>query len=92
MLQQVSADAIKDSIKVFIKENFFLGDEADHYGDGDSFLEKGIVDSTGILELVSFVEGKFGIKVQDEELTPDNLDSVSRLASYVKRKMTYGRQ
>lgn len=54
--------------------------------DNDSFLDKGIIDSTGVLELVSFIEETFNFKVEDEELIPDNLDSLSKLTSYIKKK------
>jgi acyl carrier protein len=54
--------------------------------DEDSFSDRGIIDSTGILELVAFVESQFGIAVLDEEMIPENLDSLSKLARYVERK------
>jgi acyl carrier protein len=54
--------------------------------DEDSFSDRGIIDSTGILELVAFVETQFGIAVLDEEMIPENLDSLSKLARYVERK------
>ena len=56
------------------------------FNDEDSFLEKEIIDSTGVLELVSFVEERFGIEVGDEELIPDNFDSINKLGEYVRRK------
>ena len=77
---------IQNQIRSFIVENFMLGRSADELGDDNSLLEKGIIDSTGVLELVSFVEQTFGITVADEELVPDNLDSVNRLTEYVKKK------
>ena len=58
--------------------------------DGDSFFEKGIIDSTGILELVAFLQMTFGITVQDEELTADNLDSINNVAAYVYSKRNAG--
>jgi acyl carrier protein len=80
---------IKSKLKTFIKDNFLLGYESSLFDDDDSFLEKGIIDSTGVLELVEYIEGTFGISVEDEDLVPDNLDSVNRLACYVQRKITY---
>jgi len=56
------------------------------FTNNDSFLEKGIIDSTGILELVSFVQQTFGITVHDEELLPENFDSVNKIVSYVSKK------
>jgi acyl carrier protein len=80
---------IKTKLKSFIKDNFLLGTESTVFADDDSFLEKGVIDSTGVLELVSYIEEVFGINVEDEELIPDNLDSVNRLAEYVQRKKHY---
>jgi acyl carrier protein len=55
----------------------------DAFTDDDSFLENGIIDSTGILELIGFIEEEFGIEVRDEDLVPDNFDSISRLCRYI---------
>ncbi len=71
----------------YILENFLFTDDDDALDDEASFLEEGIVDSTGILELVMFVEETFGIAVKDEELLPENFDSVVQLADYVVRKL-----
>jgi len=76
----------KELIKNFIKENLLFDSNGAEVGDDDSFLENGIVDSTGVLELVSFVEDEFGIEVKDEELVPDNFDSISKVANYIERK------
>jgi acyl carrier protein len=73
-------------IRDFIVENFLFGNKDATLGDDDSFLQKGLIDSTGILEVVSFIEEKFGIKVEDEELLPENLDSIRRLANFIGRK------
>jgi acyl carrier protein len=70
----------------FIIENFLYGDQKIILKDEDSFSDRGIIDSTGILELVAFVETQFGIAVLDEEMIPENLDSLSKLARYVERK------
>ncbi len=64
-----------------------FGANEQNFGDEDSFMETGIIDSTGVLELVSFVEERFDITVQDDELIPENLDSASKLARYVTRKL-----
>ena len=80
---------IKKKFIVFIKNKFLLGDTSKVPNDDDSFLEKGIIDSTGVLELVSFIEDTFNIRVEDEELVPNNLDSLNNLTSYVKKKIGY---
>jgi acyl carrier protein len=76
----------KDRIRSFIIENFLFGN-ADGLQDGTSFLEEGIMDSTGVLELITFLEGEFDIKVEDDELIPENLDSINNVAEYLQRKM-----
>ena len=78
----MSMNEIKAKIKAFIVENFLFGNE-NGVKDDTSFLEEGIIDSTGILEMVSYLEEEFGISVEDEELVPENLDSVSRIAAFV---------
>ena len=77
---------IKEKIRGFIVENFLFGSDDMSLGDDDSFLESGIIDSTGILEVVGFIEDEFDIEVLDEELVPDNLDSLNKLVSYIGRK------
>lgn len=72
-------------IRDFIVSNFLFGDAA-ALQDDTSFLESGIVDSTGILELISFLENTCGIKIEPEEMVPDNLDSVNRVVQFVARK------
>ena len=76
----------KQAIREFIVENFLFG-EANGLKDDTSFLEEGIIDSTGILELVTFLEDEFSITVDDEELIPENLDSIDNVANYLQRKM-----
>ena len=73
-------------IRDFILENFMAGESEEALDNDSSFLEKGIIDSMGVLELVAFVEETYGIEIDDDELTPDNFDSVSRLVSYIRRK------
>lgn len=76
---------IKDKVRAFIVDNFLFG-EADELTDDTSFLDEGIIDSTGILELVNFIEEAFGLTVDDDELVPENLDSINNLKSYITRK------
>jgi acyl carrier protein len=78
---------MKDRIRTYIMENILLGSADQAIEDDDSFLEKGIIDSTGILELVAFVEDEFEIEVSDEELIPDNFDSIEKLAAYTQMKI-----
>jgi acyl carrier protein len=75
----------KTVIKTFIVDNFLFG-KADGLSDRTSFLEEGLIDSTGILELVTFLEKRFGIQVEDDVLVPENLDSLENLAAYLARK------
>lgn len=72
-------------IRKYVVETFLFGQEAD-LTDDTSFLEKGILDSTGVIELVTHLETTYGIKVGDDELTPDNLDSINAIGAYVSRK------
>jgi len=73
-------------IRAYILENFLFGTADNALQDDSSFLESGIIDSTGVLELVSFVEETFEIEVRDEELIPENFDSVDKLARYITQK------
>jgi acyl carrier protein len=78
---------IEEQIKEFISSNLLFSNNGFPYEEEDSFLEKGIVDSIGIMELVSFIEENFKISVENSEITPMNFDSVARLAGYVRHKM-----
>ena len=77
---------LKSEIRNFIVENFLYG-QNDGLGDDLSFLQKGLIDSTGVLELVAFVEEKYEISVADEELIPDNFDSINKLTDYIVKKL-----
>ena len=77
---------MKDKIREFIFKNFLFEAEDSNLKDDDSFLEQGIIDSTGMLELVNFLDECFEVRVEDEELIPENLDSVNRLVDFVTRK------
>jgi acyl carrier protein len=79
---------IEEQVKQYVAENFLFSDDGYQLSEDASFLEEGIVDSTGVLELVMFVEETFNVTVEDEEIVPANFDSVSRLAEYVRRKTT----
>lgn len=73
-------------IRAFIIENYLFGEEG-KLGNDDSFMESGIIDSTGILELVRFLEVTFGIRVADEDLIPDNLDSINKIVAFLQAKL-----
>ncbi len=73
-------------IRNFIFENFLIGRNDNELKNDASFLDGGIIDSTGILELVSFIEETYGIRVEDEDLIPENLDSVDNIVTYIDRK------
>ncbi len=77
---------MRDKIRDYIIENFLFGDAEPMSDDGMSLLDEGIIDSVGVMELVAFLEADFGISVGDEELVPDNLDSVANLIAFVDRK------
>jgi len=78
---------LKADLTQFILDNFLYGQDDGILGDDISFLEKGIIDSTGVLELVSFIEETYGISVDDEDLIPDNFDSLNKLSSFIAQKM-----
>ena len=73
----------------FIVENFLFGD-GQQLQDDTSFMESGIIDSTGILELITFLEEKYEIKIKDDELVPENLDNLQNVARFVSRKIDAG--
>jgi acyl carrier protein len=77
---------IEAQIKDYIARNLLFSDNGYPYSDDVSFLDEGIVDSVGVMELVAFVEDDFHISVEDLDITPENFDSVSKIAAYVRRK------
>jgi acyl carrier protein len=81
------SDSIAQNIKEFVVSNFLYGQDGQSLRNDQSFLENGIIDSTGVLELVAFLEEQFGIAVADRELLPENLDSVQKAAAFVTRKL-----
>lgn len=80
------SDDLKTTIRNFIVENFLFGDTSQVIEDTTSLIDNGYVDSTGVLELVMFLEQTFGIKVADSEIVPANLDSVGAIAAYIAGK------
>ena len=77
---------IEQRLRTYILDSFLFTDDESVLDNDDSFLEKGIIDSTGIMEMVSFLEQEFGIQFDDEDMVPENLDSVSRIIAFVSRK------
>jgi acyl carrier protein len=75
----------KQKIRQFVVSNFLFGQD-NGLAENASFLENGIVDSTGVLELVAFAESEFGVKVDDADLVPENFDSINAVAGYLQRK------
>ncbi len=75
-----------EAIRSFVIENFLFGRGGEDLSDDDGFLQLGIIDSMGVLELVGFIEEEFGVSMDDEELIPENLDSVNRIVAYLARK------
>jgi acyl carrier protein len=78
---------LEAQLQQFVIENFLFG-KANGFRNDDSFLEKGIVDSTGMVELIFYLESTYHITVEDSELIPENLDSVNRLATFIERKQS----
>jgi acyl carrier protein len=80
----------KQQLRDYIVENFLFGDTETEFTDDDSFMEKGIIDSTGILEVITYIEENFNFKIEDEELIPENLDSISNITAFISRKVKEG--
>ena len=78
---------IETDVRGFVTDNFLFGRKNVSLAGDDSLLEQGLIDSTGVLELVSFIENKFEIKVADDDLVPDNLDSINRLIAFIETKL-----
>ncbi len=82
-------NTVRQEIRDFILENYYFNQDGT-LEDGDSFMDRGIIDSTGILELVSFLEEKYVIEIDSDEMMPDNLDSIARLSNFVTAKLSRG--
>jgi len=85
-METTQSQTRRQEIRQFILEAFLFGDESEPFADSDSFMQKGIIDSTGVLELTAFLEEKYGITVADEDMLPENLDSIDNLIRYLERK------
>jgi len=82
----LTSSNVAQDVRQFIVSNFLYGQERS-FADDDSFMGEGIVDSTGVLQLVEFLEETYGITVEDEELIPENLDSLNNVSAYLARKL-----
>ena len=78
---------LKDKLRLFILDNFLFTEDQDELKNDDSFMDRNIVDSTGILEIIEFLEDECSIKIEDEEMIPNNLDSIQKIVSFVERKL-----
>ena len=86
-MSALDAATVERAVTTFIVDNFLFGQQDRPLGNSDSFLESGVIDSTGVLELIAFLESRYGISIDDEELVPANLDSIDRVSGFVDRKL-----
>lgn len=77
---------LKTTLRNYILDNFLFTDDQSELDDDDSFMDREIIDSTGILEVIEFLEETCNIKIEDEDMVPDNLDSVNKIIAFVERK------
>jgi acyl carrier protein len=80
-------DELVGKLRAFVTENFLFGRKDENLSSDDSLVEKGVIDSTGVLILVAFLEQNLGVIVQDDEIIPENLDSLNRIAAFAARKL-----
>jgi len=78
---------VQEKVRTFVTTNFYVADPK-ALGDDASLLDAGIVDSTGVLEIVQFLEGEFGLSVEDHEIVPENVDTIARITAFIQRKKT----
>ena len=79
---------IKQQIIDFITNNFLFDNAQASLNEKESLLETGVIDSTGVLELIAFIEETYGIKVEDEEIIPENLDTILDITYFIKQKIS----
>ena len=78
--------SVEQKIRDYILDNYLFTDDQSVLSNEDSFLDKGIIDSTGIMEVIFFLEEEFGVQVEDDEMVPENLDSVKNIVAYIEKK------
>ena len=81
-----SPDAIEQEVRQFLKDNFPLSADGVTLDPGDSLIEVGVIDSTGVLELIGFIEERYEVEIADEEVLPENLDSIASITRFVGEK------
>lgn len=81
---------LKKNIRAFMLKNFLLDADESVLADDASFLDQGIIDSTGILELINWIEDTFSIQISDEEMLPENLDSINKILAFIEAKTVPG--
>ncbi len=77
-----------NKLRTFILENYLFTNDQSKLKNSDSFLETGIIDSTGILEVITFIQDELNITIEDDEMIPENLDSVDNVITFIKKKTT----
>jgi acyl carrier protein len=87
MKEKVALEEVSQSIRNYLFENFLYGYDGNELSNDESFLEFGVLDSTGIIELITFIESEFDIEIEDTEIIPENLDSVNCVSRFVYKKM-----
>ena len=85
-METTPSDSINKELRQFLVENFLFGRDSS-FSNEDSFIEMGLLDSTGVLELIAFLEKRYGIKLEDGEIVPENLDSIRRISTFVTQKL-----
>ncbi|MBK7250073.1 MAG: acyl carrier protein [Gammaproteobacteria bacterium] len=78
---------LRAEVRNYLRENFLFGEEAPRLGDEESLIGRHVLDSTGFLELVAFLESRFGVRIEDPEMTPENLDAIASIATLVQGKL-----
>lgn len=92
MKEKVAMDELSQRIRNYLFENFMYGYDENEFSNNTSFLDAGILDSTGIVELIVFIESEFNIEVSDMEILPENLDSVNCVSRFVYDKIKFSEQ
>ena len=85
-MQTITLENMATELRQFIVDNFLFGRDKP-FSNEDSLIENGLIDSTGVLELIAFLEEKYGIRMEQAEIIPDNLDSIQRLSDFIRRKL-----
>jgi len=84
--KEMQGAGIHGTIIEFVNKNFLMGTKSVSFTNDDSFIEKGIIDSTGVLEMVNFIQERFNVIMEDHDLIPENLDSVNNIVSFINKK------